>query len=469
MNATVVPTISAWSPPRVRITQIASEIGLISIICLSILAPAIPVTSDFSLKIEQPLTIAIVAIYGLFLLAGMARPIRLNGLFWVGTLMAFSVCLSLWYGSQVLGHNAIVRDYFEIPKMFLLVTYFTIGYEANLSEDALQRLLNLLSISLLLICIYGWGQFFDFGFTYKLNPLFAGSAHHELGLEHHHRVYSTMGNPNVLGEVLSWCLVLYTMAFLFNVGSRFRNLGTAFICLMTSVMTASRYSLLSSVLGFVMIMSIAGTALRRRAGQVLFILFVLLPLFAWTFTTVELQHRSTFERFNALKHPMEVDSLQERFNKVWIEAAFYFEKSPILGNGPAKQLFLDTYDDCEYLAILKKYGVVGFMPYIAFFLFPLYCVWRGLKVVGGRAGPLVEQHLPLSSLITRFGFAMILMAIFMNIGMSTFYSDTLQGFTFLWFGLAAQCSGRLAEASAGLQFARGQQNLRASLIRPRPV
>lgn len=450
MNATAVTTIQAWSPPRVRFAQIASEIGLVSIICLSILAPAIPITSWFSVKIEQPLTIAIIGIYGFFLLVGMARPIRLNGMFLIGLLMSFSVCISIWYGSQVLEHNLITRDYFEIPKMLLLVVYFTIGYEADLSEEALQRLLNFLSVALVLICIYGWGQFFDLGFSYKLNPYYAGSTMHELGLEHHHRVYSTMGNPNVLGQILSWCLVLYTMAFLFNVGSKFRNLGTAFICLMTSVMTASRYSLLCSVFGFVLIMAVAGSALRRRAWQLLLILFVLVPLFVGTFLQIELQHRSTFERFNALKHPMEVDSLQERFNKVWVEGAYYFAKSPILGNGPAKSLFLDVYDDCEYLAILKKYGIVGFMPYLAFFFFPLYLIWRGLKAVRGRAGPIIEQYLPLSSLLTRFGFAMLVMAIVMNIGMTTLYGDALQGFTFVWFGLAASSATKAADASRDL-------------------
>jgi O-antigen ligase len=450
MNAHAISTVRSWSPfgARTSLAKIAGQIGLISILCLSILAPAIPVTSDFSLKIEQPMTVAIVVIYGVLLLSGLVRPIRLNGMYAVATLMAFSIALSMWYGSQVLGHNLILRDYFEIPKMFLLATYFTIGYEAELSEEGLQRMLNFLSLSLLLICIYGWGQFFDFSFTYKMNPYYAGSARHELGLEHYHRVYSTMGNPNVLGQIMSWCLVLYTMAFLFKVGSKVRNVGTAFLCLITSVMTGSRYSLLCSILGFVLIVVAAGSALRRRASQLLLVLFVLLPLFVWTFMTVEMQHQSTFERFAALKHPMEVDSLQERFNKVWIEATFYFEKSPILGNGPAKRLFLDMYDDCEYLGILKRYGIFGFLPYSAFFLFPLYLLWRGMRSVRGRAGPVLEEIFPLSSLATRFGFAMVLMAIFMNIGMTTLYGDALQGFTFLWFGLSVRCARTVTEASA---------------------
>ena len=396
MSANAIQTIRNWAPPRARtaVSDFAAQIGLISIICLSILCPAIPLTSVLSLKIEQLLAVAIIGFYGLLLLAGLVRPIRLNAMLLIATLFAFSIGISMWYGSDVLGHNLVYRDFFEPPKMVLIALYFTIGYEAELSEASLQRLLNFLSIALLLIAIYGFGQFFDFGFTSKLNPYYAGSARHELGLEHHHRVFATMGNANVLGEILSWCIVLYTMAFLFKVGNQFRNAGTAFICLMTSVMTASRYSLLCSILGFVLIMSIAGAALRRRAVQLLLILFVLLPVFVLTFMTVEMQHRSTFQRFAALKHPLEVDSLQERFNKVWVEGVFFFERSPILGNGPAKGLFLDSYDDSEYLAILKRYGVLGLMPYLAFFLFPLHLLWRGLKAVPRTRWPSSRAAVP---------------------------------------------------------------------------
>ncbi|MGO9589663.1 MAG: hypothetical protein ACLP3K_06415 [Candidatus Acidiferrales bacterium] len=469
MNANAIPTFRAWVPPRSRgwIPEFAAQVGLFSIICLSILFPAIPVSSGLSLKIEQPLAIVIIGVYGWLLLAGIVRPIRLNAMFLIAALFAFSISLSMWYGSQVLGHNLIFRDYFEPPKMFLIALYFTIGYEAELSEASLQRLLNFLSVAVVLIAVYGWGQFFDLGFAYKLNPYFSGGLHHELGLELHHRVYSTMGNPNVLGEVLSWFLVLYTMAFLFKVGSPFRNAGTAFLCLLTSVMTASRYCLLASLFGFAMVILTSAGALRRRATQLFLLLFVLLPLFTWTFLTVELKNQSTFERFNALKHPMEVDSLQERFNKVWLEAAFYFEKSPFLGNGPAKGLFLDSYDDSEYLAILKRYGVLGFMPYLAFLLLPLFLCGRGLKAIHGRAGPILEERLPLSSLMARFGFSMVVMAIFMNIGMSTFTSDTLQGFTFLWFGLACRCAKTVSDASANLSPALAYTKPRALLTRGR--
>lgn len=463
MSAGAIQTIRTWSPPRTRrwFSDFAAQAGIISIVCLSILFPAIPVTSQLSLKIEQPLTVAIIGIYCFLLLGGFVRPIRFNGMFLIGVLYAFSIGLSMWYGSQVLGHNLILSDYFEPPKMLLLVLYFTISYEAELSEVALQRLLNFLAIAVVLISFYGWGQFFDFGFTYKLNPYFSGGLHHELGLEHHHRVYSTMGNPNVLGEVMSWGLVLYTMAFLFKVGSPLRNVGAAFLCLLTSVMTASRYSLLMSVLGFVLVIVTSAGALRRRATQLSLILFVLLPLFTWTFLTVELKNQSTVERFSALKHPLEVDSLQERFNKVWVEGAFYFEKSPFLGNGPAKGLFLDSYDDSEYLATIKRYGILGMLPYLAFFLFPLSILWRGLRAIHGRAGPLLEKRLPLSSLIARFGFVMVVMALIMNVGMSTLTSDTLQGFTFLWFGLTCRCAKTVGDTSAVLSPALATGNSRA--------
>jgi len=425
-----------------------AQIAVISILFLSITFPGIPVTPTLSTKVEPVLLPIIVGMYGWFLLAGLTKRVRINGLFVVGLIYSFCVSLSMWYGSTILGHALVLSDFFELPKLWLPVAYFTLTYEAELSEASLRRLLNFMAVAVVFVCLYGWAQFLDLGFSYKLNAYYTGGIHHDVALEHGHRAYSTMGNPNILGQLLSWMLATYVLAFLFKIGSRLRNLVVAFLCLAGVVMTGSRYALIMSLLGLALILVVATGAIRRRAAQFALLVFVLVPLGAWTFVTIELKQRSTTERFDALKHPLEVDSLRERLDKVWLEAEFYYRLSPWVGHGPAKAIFMDVWDDSEYLGTLKRYGSVGFIPYLAYYVFPLFLIWRGIRAARQRAGPLLEDRIPATFMIMRAGFAMVVMAMVMNIGMSTFYCEPLQGFLWLWLGLAARSAKTIADASA---------------------
>jgi hypothetical protein len=56
--------------------------------------------------------------------------------------------------------------------------------------------------------------------------------------------------------------------------------------------------------------------------------------------------------------------------------------------------------------------------------------------------------MPLSYMVTRLGFIMIITALVMNIGMSTFYNQLLQGFLWLWMGLSVRASKNIALAES---------------------
>src|SRR5271169_4107541 len=238
-----------WRPPQARssLVELTGQICVISLLFLSVTCPPIPVTGELSLKLEHLMVPLIVAVYGWLLLAGLARMIRFNGFFIIGAIYTITISMSMWYGSTILGHSLLLRDYYEIPKLWLPIAFFTLGYEIKLSETSLRRIMNFVGVAVLLVCLYGWSQFLDLGFTHTLNRFYTGGAHHDLSLEVHRRVYSTMGNPNVLGELMSWMLMAYVMAFLFKVGNRAFNVVVALACLATIVMTASRYALLMAL------------------------------------------------------------------------------------------------------------------------------------------------------------------------------------------------------------------------------
>jgi O-antigen ligase len=438
------------SRPGRNLARLMARVAIFGLLCLSITAPAITITESLPwVKAEQLLLPLVVLLYGWMLLSGSARLIRLNGMFVIGALYCFSILLSIWYGAAILHHEILFRDYYELPKVWLPVIFFTIAYESNLSESSLRRLFNYFAPTVLLICFYAWAQFARLNFTYKLNTFYSGGAHIDEGLLNHGRVYSTMGNANVLGQLMTWSIVAFTMAFLFGVGSRVRNIAITFACLVTLAMTGSRYGLFTTAIGLALIFAMPSSFARRRFAQ-LALLIVLLPAFVWAFEATVNTNQGNVQRIQSLRHPLEVDSLRARLDDLWLDAADDFLRSPFLGYGPAKIFYTGVFTDSEYLDVLKEFGIIGFFPYLAYYFFPMLLLWRGLRA-SRQAGAASEERFPATFLTVRFAFILAVTALVMNVGESTFYNQLLQAFLWLWLGLGASCARRIAAASAAFR------------------
>jgi O-antigen ligase len=442
-------SIQAATRTQAKLSYFAQLMGqtcMLTMICLAMTYPPISITSDLRLKMEDALLPVVLSIYIFLLLAGLARPIRFNGMFLIGVFFSFSVTMSMYYGSDVLQHRLLLRDYFEIPKAWFPVAFFTIAYEAGLSESSLRRLLTALSVPVLLVCMYGWAQFLNMPFAYRINSLYEAALHDEAALELYHRVYSTMGNANVLGQFLSWMIAAYTLAFLFRVGNRTLNLVVVFSCLITVVMTASRYGLLTAGLALLMILGMAMATGGRRLFPLL-ALVVLLPLFGWTYSYISTRYVATEQRFQELKHPLQVHSLRTRLDDLWVDAVQYFRQSPIVGHGPAKVIFTYVWTDSEFLNMLKFYGILGFPSYLALYLFPIYIIAKGLKA-GQRAGPALEDQIPATYLMMRLGMIVGVTALVMNIGEFTYLNGGIMGLLWMWLGLGARCAKTIFAAGS---------------------
>lgn len=430
-------------PVRPRsFAQVCAQLSIFTMLCLAVTFPGISVTTDLKVKAEQVLVLPICFVFALLLLAGLVRPIRFNGMFVLGALFCICIMISMAYGADILGHRLIQRDFYEIPKVWFPVLFFTVAYESNLSEKSLRRLLAVFAVPMLLVCFYGWAQFLHMSFVTRLNPYYSGGLHIDLGLERQLRIFSTMGNANILGMLLTWTLGGYTMAFLFRVGSRALNLVVALCCLVTLVMTGSRYGLLTSVVALAMIFAMASAAGRKRLRPLL-ILILVLPLFGVVFQYVGTRYIVTSSRFQELKKPLEVRSVRQRLDDLWVDAIDYFRRSPILGHGPAKTIFTGVYTDSEYLNILKFYGVVGFVPYLGYYLFPMFLIWKGLKA-SRRAGPQLEDRVPATVLHLRLAMIMSVTALVMNVGETTYLNPEIQGLLWIWLGLGAHSAETIA-------------------------
>ncbi|HET8924032.1 MAG TPA: O-antigen ligase family protein [Candidatus Acidoferrum sp.] len=447
ISATTIRTFGHHlSFSRSIFAELLAQTTVISLICMSLVAPHFVLGGDVLwFKAEVVALPLVLLVYVWLLLAGLVGTIRFNGLFLVGALYSISVAVSIWHGSFLLGQAVIFRDFYEFPKLWLPVIFFTIAYEAKLSEAGLRRLLTYFGAALVLVCLYAWAQWAGLSFSQWLNNLFSAGEHVQGSLQYARRVYSTMGNPNLLGQLMTWSITVFLLAIWLHVGSQARNIFLAVACLITLAMTGSRYGLLDTALAFVLAVAVSFGSSRRRLSR-LALPPLLFPLFAAAIFFVSSSNQRTLQRFQTLQNPLTTDSFRQRVDDTWLAAADSFYQSPWLGRGPARTTFEGLITDSEFLDVLKKFGVMGFLFYLGYFFVPLWLIRRGMRAAK-RAGPDLENRLPASFLVMRLAFIMILTALVMNIGMSTFYNLLTQGFLWMWMGLGARSAKSIADAS----------------------
>ena len=428
------------------LTQRLSEISTIMLVSAAILAPAIVFSASLPyFKLEQLLIPVVVIFYVGLLLAGIARTIRLNALFLVGLLYCLCNAISIWYGATILGHNVVTRDFYELPKVWLPVAFFTIGFESRLNEQSFRRLIAAFAAPVFLVCLYAWAQFAGLGFTYSLNSLYSSGGHIDLALQYARRVYATMGNPNALGQLMVFCSLLFLIAFLYRVRNRFVHLALCLSCVVTLVMTGSRFGLVSFAFGLLMIFALVSYSGRRELAK-LAILTLFVPLFIWTYQTVATSNPRTLARYETLRSPLAIDSLRQRVDQLWKDEWNDFAESPLVGHGPAKSIFTLGYTDSEYLEVLRGVGVVGLMVFLGYYGVPLYLIAKGLRNARRNSVHSLSK-IPATSVCTQFGLVLGILALIMNIPMSTFYNPFLQGFIWLWLGIGAGAARRFRSSA----------------------
>ena len=349
------------------------------------------------------------------------------------------------YGTSILNHELTYRDFYEIPKCWLPVLFFALAYEAELSENGLSKLLDYFAAAIALVCFYGWAQFLKLGIAARLNPYYTDFGHNYGALIKYNRIFATMANPNSLGQLVSWTLCIYVLAFLFDVGIRARNLLISSMCVVTVALTGSRYGLLASTFGLFLVLLLALAA--RRGATKIMALLVVMAILSPVFLNVAKSSYWAAVRFEQLRNPLQVDSLRGRLDVLWIEAGEYFLRSPWVGHGPAKIIFDNVFTDSEFLDILKFYGLVGFAVFLAYYLWPLLEASLALKRLPQLTVEL-EGRLKANLLTIRIGIVLFCMALFMNIGEFTFYNNFLVAFLWIWGGLAVRSGHFVTEMAA---------------------
>jgi O-antigen ligase len=435
------------SEPKLKLGKHFLELSVLILMITCLLAPNVEFDPNLILPIEVLMLPVICYLYFLLACMDSVRPLRVGFLQVSGALFSLSVLVSMFYGSTFLNHEILTRDYYEVVKVLLPVLFFTIAYEADLDDRALRRLLALLSFATLLVCLYGWAQFLNVPGTDRLNSYYSSGGAHALGLELERRVYSTLANPNVLGQFLSCALICYVLKFLSKVGNRIGSAIIALTIASTLVLTGSRYALIVSAFGLLLVIQLTFSGTEQIVKQLVSATLLLVVLICTFLVTKNAASDSqAARRFQELSHPSEVQSLRDREDFLWLDALEYFESSPIFGHGPNKAIFTGVWTDSEYLDVLKSYGMTGLALYLTIHLWVLIQLWRGLRaqsMCGSRVRVLLSGEL----LLVRFGFFLILAGLAMNIGMATYFNSKFNTVFWLILGIAVRSAHRMTGAA----------------------
>jgi len=426
---------------------IYAQLIVFTFLAAILLSPPLLLSSDLPyFRLEQLLLPVVGYLYLLRIMFRRVPRPRFYYLYIWGVLFSICVFASLLYGEAFLHNEVVGSDYYEILKIWLAVGLFTIGYEARLGEAALRHFITVLGWCSFAVCLFAVGQSVGSRRVETLTLYYATAEHNIRGLIAHGAVYSTFGNPNVLGQFLSAAQVCFTLAFLARVGRRLWTGPLALFVVLCMILTGSRYALLVLVLGLLLLMLGAVTDTRHLLKTASAI--ILIGIFVWTLLGTSTGPSIHSQRYQELRNPLEVRSLRSRLDIIWGEGWDEFRSSPILGLGPAKHILTGTTTiDSEYLDILRRYGVLGFTAYISIFVWIFLKLKRGLKFTRGLK-PSPDSPLGASSVMVQAGFILLCMALLENVGMSTFTNFQIGAFFLLFMGVAVRSAKFVGEVSA---------------------
>jgi|GEM_PF-2479854 len=317
---------------------------VVLIVMASIFMPRIPLTSAFTIALDEVLVLFVLPF--LYLLS---RSNLHNGYAYLFFGYIFSTVFSTIYGYTFFEIRFSERDLLEIIRNSRYI--FIILYVACCNHQILVRHMNMFfvvgSYFVVVIAFLQYTNMFDMGRW--LGKLYS-TEHHTLSmLTGSKRVVVTGGDPNTGAAVVIYFFVYNYVKYI--VFRKTTNVVLVALLGIAIILTSSRTGIIASALPLVL----GGILLGKNnfLPQVLVFALVglgviyIIPKMEYIVVGLDL----------ALKG--ENTSMENRYQS-WEMAYYYFKQSPFFGWGPAKSDF-KTVVDGEYFLVLRRYGAIGFI------------------------------------------------------------------------------------------------------------
>ena len=346
---------------------IVSKLLWMSLFSCILLPPARLVEGMPSVRLEEVLVVGFFFIYAI--LKGKQFTRLFSPLTFVDlcfALLLLSVSLSTYYGWLVLNQTVIIRDYFELVKIFKYYLFYRLSVFAVI-EGFLKpkELYNALMVFGAVAAIVTLMQFFDLlAVNSWLSPLYEGG---ELrGDPFLHRSIGTFGNPNISGYFFAVLLVLGFSKMIVNSKDYLKSPHILVILIMAAAFltTESRTAVVALPVGIlaVALQKEVGMKVRDCKERLLNLLVVAGLIISLGVVIYVLP----LEYLHEIKEAFHARSMLARY-EVWWDAYDTAVKSPFLGWGPAKDNMPMGIDN-EYLLQFRRYGLLGLVLLMTMYL-----------------------------------------------------------------------------------------------------
>ncbi|MDR3288945.1 MAG: O-antigen ligase family protein [Peptococcaceae bacterium] len=292
-------------------------------------------------------------------------------------LLIGSYLLSNLYGVLIMHTVFGVRDIMELvtyAKYYLVIT-LAAGLDVGESERTMIRRVFLAGFFLTMIL--SWGQYLNLAYMNSwLTPLLAPAHLNNLVDANPPRVLGTFDNPNVMGIFAVITLTLAVTWFYFHDSGRRTAAALLLLCGLTvklAFLTISRTALLGAAA--VLVVLSLWSLFKFRWNRIIVLKAAL--LFILTMTVFFTSPREFTMRMS------EATDIQKSTSAIghifqWREALEVVKQSPVFGWGTGKTEMTTAVDN-EYILILRRYGAVGFLTYLWFFIKPVAVASRRLR------------------------------------------------------------------------------------------
>jgi len=285
-------------------------------------------------------------------------------------LYAGCIFVSIFHSVYFLGIHSGLKDFFEIAKIGKYVLILLVIYNLDLTYDQLRKLFYIILGSIVVSAIIGFFEYFSIlSFDKVVAPLYAESQLWSVNM----RMLGTYSNPNSYGATLNIGCVLAALLIFYSSKQSTRLISYLLLgfLLWSVTLTGSRTATVTVICSLILLAYLNRKQFNRSWLGVFLFFFFLSIIMALSFSG--LTHKVAARYKSGIDLATDQSWLMRLM--VWKYNLLAFINSPVWGWGPAKYVITGIVDN-EYILTLRRYGIIGFIPYIFIYLVPLYHSFR---------------------------------------------------------------------------------------------
>lgn len=346
---------------------------LFLLIALSILTPPLQISTGLPrIRLDELL------IYGIFplILTFNFKTTRFEGpaktFLTLYSVFIGCVLLSTVYGKVFLSVPVGTRDFFEIITILKYALLFATVYTFRIDLSPKKILYFILAV-ILISGFFGLTLYFGtLGFDRIFGELYLQDRVHIID----DRLTGTYKNPNTYSAILVFGHIIGLTLFLLESrpGRKPVILAGLLLISMFMLFAGSRTMIVGYLIATVLVFILASYKSDLSKKQ---LVLILTSLGIGIMVTVSFL---SYEIMIRLQSGIDVLSDESFALRVlaWYLNIQLFLQSPVIGWGPAKDM-VTTIVDNEYILMLRRYGVVGLIAFLSFYLYPLRIAFRKFR------------------------------------------------------------------------------------------